>query len=605
MDKKRSGRGRKYQRSLALIMVILLTLSSWSIKVSATESSGTETSTETIDSAAGSETSTTPSKLSAAGSDNRTTASKISTASSDASTAEGEISSQDAAEGQEIEDCLEISALIAETWDDDYFGTIVLDANAGEAEVDGETEDISDICDYYTEADDGNLSEGDAEEVLTEYLDTLPEDSDLYTVEECDDGAYEITAPFQTKRLIVEAEALDDTYGAAQIYYNTEMGETILQFDTMEDTKEAYEELCLLYGSEDCYPDVVFAIDDITEATSSGTSSYSWGTAYMGMDTLKAEAEGKYGTVTVAILDTGIDKSNQLFQSRKISSKSYNFIGNNKNVTDKNGHGTHVAGIIADATPSNVRLMMLKITSSDGYSSLLTVKTALQYALKQDICVINMSIGFISASASSCTYLNSLINKAYRKGIPIVTAAGNSAINVSYCYPACNKKTIAVSALDQDGVIASYSNVGSRIDFCAPGTAIVSAKAGGKLVSMTGTSMAAPHITAAVTYLKMMQSNLSVTGVYNELKLLSVDLGSSGKDNYYGWGCPNLANLLTKGITYTSDVVTSGLTTPVIKSVKNSENGIKITWKKVSNAKKYYLYRKTGNGSYKRIKIIT
>lgn len=90
-------------------------------------------------------------------------------------------------------------------------------------------------------------------------------------------------------------------------------------------------------------------------------------------------------------------------------------------------------------------------------------------------------------------------------------------------------------------------------------------------MGMSGTSMSAPHITAAVAYLKMLQPNLSVQGVYNELRARSKDLGAAGKDIYFGWGCPILTNLLTTGILDRTNVVSTGnsLQAPVLKKVKN------------------------------------
>ncbi|HJC31709.1 MAG TPA: S8 family serine peptidase [Candidatus Anaerobutyricum faecale] len=518
---------------------------------------------------------------------------------------------------QEITDSQEMSEIISDTWDEDYFGSMVVDTEAGEVKIDGETETLPDGApgetdntqeESNTEEDGDQETAKESEQILEDYMDTLPEDN-IYDVEETDDGQYEITAPFQTKRLIVETSELQEDYGAEDIYYNTELGETILQFETEEETKAAFEALCEQYGEEKCYPDQVYYVDDILtdDAALSSGACYSWGVAYMGMNTLKAQAEGRYGAVTVAILDTGIDKSNFMFQSRNISSKSYNFIDNNKNVTDNHGHGTHVAGIIADATPSNVRFLILKISNSSGYSSLLTIKTALQYAVNQNVSVVNMSLGFVAANAMSVTYLNSLINKAYRKGIAICTAAGNNGVDVSFCYPACNSKTLAVAAFGPNERAASYSNHGSRIDFSAPGSEVVSAAAGGLLVGMSGTSMSAPHITAAVAYLKMLQPNLSVQGVYNELRARSKDLGAAGKDIYFGWGCPILTNLLTTGILDRTNVVSTGnsLQAPVLKKVKNVSGGIRIAWKKVKKADKYIIYRKKGNGSFKKIKTVS
>ena len=526
----------------------------------------------------------------------------------------------DAIDGQELTNSKEVSSLISDTWEEDYFGSITVDTEAGKVETDGETEKLDEVIQTPDASDGseenvtiqqhaaGEKDNAESDPLLEEYIDTLPEDT-LYTVEETENGEYEVTAPFQTKRLIVETMQLTDDYDATEVYYNTELNETILEFATEEDTKEAFDAICQKYGEESCYPDEIYYVDDILadDASLSSGTSYSWGTAYMGMNTLKAQAEGKYGAVTVAILDTGIDRSNFMFQSRTISPQSYNFIDANKNVSDNHGHGTHVAGIIADSTPSNVQFLILKISNSSGYSSLLTIKTALQYALNRNVSVVNMSLGFVGVNAMSITYLDSLINRAYRNGIAISCASGNNGVDVSYCYPACNSKTLAVSSFGQNERAASYSNHGSRIDFSAPGTGIVSAAANGFLVGMTGTSMAAPHITAAVAYLKMMQPNLSVPGVYHELQARCRDLGTPGRDEYFGWGCPILTNLLQEGILNANNVVApgSGTATPLLKKVKSTDDGIRVAWGKVKKADRYVIYRRKGNGSLKKVRTVS
>ncbi len=526
----------------------------------------------------------------------------------------------DAIDGQELTNSKEVSSLISDTWEEDYFGSITVDTEAGKVETDGETEKLDEVIQTPDASDGseenvtiqqhaaGEKDTAESDPLLEEYIDTLPEDT-LYTVEETENGEYEVTAPFQTKRLIVETMQLTDDYDATEVYYNTELNETILEFATEEDTKEAFDAICQKYGEESCYPDEIYYVDDILadDASLSSGTSYSWGTAYMGMTTLKAQAEGKYGAVTVAILDTGIDRSNFMFQSRTISPQSYNFIDANKNVSDNHGHGTHVAGIIADSTPSNVQFLILKISNSSGYSSLLTIKTALQYALNRNVSVVNMSLGFVGVNAMSITYLDSLINRAYRNGIAISCASGNNGVDVSYCYPACNSKTLAVSSFGQNERAASYSNHGSRIDFSAPGTGIVSAAANGFLVGMTGTSMSAPHITAAVAYLKMMQPNLSVPGVYHELQARCRDLGTPGRDEYFGWGCPILTNLLQEGILNANNVVApgSGTATPLLKKVKSTDDGIRVAWGKVKKADRYVIYRRKGNGSLKKVRTVS
>lgn len=503
----------------------------------------------------------------------------------------------------------QISGLISDTWEDDYFEKMIISPGSDSMEKDGEKERVSDEFD---------VSAARAKEItktersMDRYLDRQ---DGIYEVEKNDDGNLEVTAPYQTKRIVVENGEVEDTYGASHVLVNKADNETILQYNTEEDTESAFEELKQAYGESQCYLDKVVSIEQaamglpLSQEIVDGVDNYSWGNDYMGMSKLKKEA-ASYGytrKVTVAIVDTGINASNKMFKGRKISSQSYNFFDGNKNVKDVFGHGTHVSGIITDATPANVSLLVLRVANSQGQSSMLTIKIALQYAIAKKSDVINLSMGFIDANADVYNYLDTTIDKAYDKGIPISCAAGNQdtgGIDVKYCYPANYSKTIAVSAIDSHEQMADYSNRGKGIDFTAPGTGIISAdyKGVSTLRIMSGTSMAAPHITAAIAYLKMMQPNLSVKGVYRELKLYCKDLGKKGKDNDYGWGCPILTNLFKRGITNKKYIV---ILKPKLSSVSNKGSGIKVTWTKATGAASYYIYRRTKNGAWRKRAVVS
>ena len=294
---------------------------------------------------------------------------------------------------QDVTDYKQISALISDTWDDDYFEKMVITPGTDTMEKDGEQEQVSDTFDVSSSK---AKSITKSEEVLDNYLD---KQDGVYEVKENTDGDLEVTAPYQTKRLIVESDQVKDTCGASEVYVNEMDHETILQYDSEEKTEEAFQQLSRTYSS--CYPDKVVSIEDSTmglplsQGGENGQGTYSWGSDYMGLNELKKQAasSGYTRRVTVAVVDTGIDTSNVLFAGRKVSSQSYNFFGNNHNVQDTFGHGTHVSGIIADATPANVELLVLRVSNNEGKSSLLTIKTALQYAVSKNADVVNLSMG--------------------------------------------------------------------------------------------------------------------------------------------------------------------------------------------------------------------
>ena len=372
-------------------------------------------------------------------------------------------------------------------------------------------------------------------EEINQDINELVADS-LENVDEEDNSKY------QLMRIVVFADKLVKDYGASTVIENPEYHQYVLQFDTEADTKAAYQLISKETSYDGYFLDEVLTSDDVILA--SDFKSNSWGTYTMGLDKLATQAK-QYQVNTkikVAVIDTGVDKSHSILKGR-VDSSSYNLAENNTDLEDNLGHGTHVAGIVADSTPDNIKIMALKIFNSSNRSSTILILNALQYALEKGADVVNMSLGVdTNATNSTQNQLDVVIDKAYQLGIPIFAAAGNESRNVSQVYPASNSKTIAVSALDKSLAFdSSYSNYGAGIDFCAPGTDITSAQAGGGLLTQEGTSMAAPHMAAAGAMIKNLHKNYSVSQVYKVLQKYAKDLGSKGKDSYYGNGLVDLS----------------------------------------------------------------
>ena len=130
-------------------------------------------------------------------------------------------------------------------------------------------------------------------------------------------------------------------------------------------------------------------------------------------------------------------------------------------ITDTARMWRHYRGLNAEQCPvpcvKDIEQQRIFLSADD--------QDALQYALNRNVSAVNMSSVCVGVNAMSITYLDSLINRAYRNGIAISCASGNNGVDVSYCYPACNSKTLAVSSFGQNERAASYSNHGSRIDF--------------------------------------------------------------------------------------------------------------------------------------------
>jgi thermitase len=243
--------------------------------------------------------------------------------------------------------------------------------------------------------------------------------------------------------------------------------------------------------------------------------------------------------VVVALLDTGVDTEHPDLTANFVD--GWNFIDDNDNVTDVDGHGTMVCGIVAAITnnsigvagvASNVTIMPLKVISEAG-GSLIDISSAIIYAANHEADVIGMSLG--GAFTRGTRALKDAVNYAYQHGCVLVAAAGNNDTSELF-YPAAYDNVVAVSAIDEADEKASFSNYGDYIDFCAPGVNIVSTWKGGTYASGNGTSFAAPFVTGVVALMLSKYPALSNENVIETLRAQAVDLGDLGWDQFYGWG---------------------------------------------------------------------
>lgn len=254
-----------------------------------------------------------------------------------------------------------------------------------------------------------------------------------------------------------------------------------------------------------------------------------------------AWAEGYTGQgVKVAVLDTGISNHMELNISGGVSTVDYT-----RSWNDDNGHGTHVAGIIGSQpgiTSINgiditgvapaVNLYAVKVLSNIGFGNLLDILEGIDWAIANDMDIINMS--FTSATYSQI--LEQMINNAYQKGILIVAASGNDGLNSTVRYPARFNNVLAISSVDNSLTISNFSSIGDEIDFAAPGDDILSTYNQGDYVYESGTSQATPHVSGILALLKEKYPDYTNSELVALLRANSKDLGIVGKDPYYGYG---------------------------------------------------------------------
>ena len=248
---------------------------------------------------------------------------------------------------------------------------------------------------------------------------------------------------------------------------------------------------------------------------------------------------GEYGDdVVVAVMDTGIDYNHPDLKDRMWEGIGYNFVDNSNDPMDNDGHGTHVAGIVASVAP-NARLMALKVMEEEG-GRWVEVAQAIKFARDNGADIITMSFGGEQSPMARATQIQ--MNFAYQQGVLMVAAAGNDNTDRKM-YPAANEQVIAVSALDRNMDKASYSNYGDWIELAAPGgdgsERIISTIPGDSYGYKMGTSMACPFVTGVAALMMGAHPGMSNLEVREALREQAIDLGEPGKDPIYGYGLVN------------------------------------------------------------------
>ena len=271
--------------------------------------------------------------------------------------------------------------------------------------------------------------------------------------------------------------------------------------------------------------------------------------------------------VVVAVVDTGIAYENyrQLWVRYEIAPDlngtcfvdGYDFVNNDSHPNDDQGHGTHVAGTIAQTTNNNLGvaglsfsscLMPVKVLDARGSGTYADIAEGIIYAADKGASVINLSLG----GAHDSQILKNAVAYAYGKGVIVVAAAGNNGKS-ELLYPAAyNDYVISVGAVRFDETISPYSNYGTSLDLVAPGGDLSVDQNndgyGDGILQQTfnrhprdwgywfyeGTSMAAPHVSAVAA---MVISKGAETDKVREILAESAkDLGDPGRDNIYGYG---------------------------------------------------------------------
>lgn len=245
--------------------------------------------------------------------------------------------------------------------------------------------------------------------------------------------------------------------------------------------------------------------------------------------------------ITIAILDTGIDSTHPDLAGKIVS--GWNFYDNNSNTTDVNGHGTAVAGAAAASSNNGIgvsamagqaKIMPVRIASPEATAYGSTIAQGLTWAADRGVRVANISYANVPASST-------IINAAQymkNKGGLVIVAAGNSGKNEGFTP---TTSMIPVSATNSTDTKTSWSSFGNYVALSAPGINIWTTYRNASYGTAWGTSLASPVVAGAVALMMSANTKLKSTEIENLLFSTAKDLGTAGRDPYYGYGRVNAA----------------------------------------------------------------
>ena len=386
----------------------------------------------------------------------------------------------------------------------------------------------------------------------------------------------ELAEEFATARLIVKAEGEIDPLNAVSVaegYRDLH----ILQFADPADAAAAFEVYEAMEGVEWVQPDGIVTLSAESGPSPNGKvdpeekdeeaepeeetgaeaaelladpTFLSWGFGRYGdveyieeeemyapinginMTDLQSAVLSQYGgkksnlpSVTVAVLDSGVMDDHEFLDGYVLKDKGYDFINNDDWAYADHDHGTHVTGTVIDGTRAlgNVKILPVKVLDENGSGSDVQVSLGILYAAEQNVDVINMSLG-----GEGYSYMmREAVDMAVEHGVTVVVSAGNDNSDAAEQSPACFDNVICVASTTRYAELSDFSNYGEVVDVSAPGSGIYSSipydtadASAVKYATMSGTSMATPHASAAAALLLTAEPALTPAEV--ELRMEAV-----------------------------------------------------------------------------------
>lgn len=275
-----------------------------------------------------------------------------------------------------------------------------------------------------------------------------------------------------------------------------------------------------------------------------------WGVKLVGAPAVWSTTKGK--GVRVAVLDTGIDATHPDLRDGIAGAKD--FTGSHSGPADVQGHGTHCAGVIGArvngfgvvGVAPECSVLAGKVLGDDGSGSTRGIADGIDWAVSQGADVISLSLGGPDDSAD----IRAAVGRAVARGAIVVAAAGNDGPRGAVGYPGGLADCVCVAAVDQGKAVASFSSRGANVYVAAPGVNVLSTYPGSRLATMSGTSMATPHVAGLAALWVAANPQVSKAGrpaaFKAALRAACDDLPPAGRDGQSGFGFPAAGRLVAK-----------------------------------------------------------
>lgn len=292
--------------------------------------------------------------------------------------------------------------------------------------------------------------------------------------------------------------------------------------------------------------------------------------ANIAWDTLKGNS-----AILVAVVDTGICYNHPDLAENYVP-LGYDWVNDDSDPVDDHGHGTHCAGIIAASINNSigisgiaqVRIMTEKSFSPSGVGYEDDLANAIIHAADQGANIISCSWG----GSTDSQLIHDAIKYATNTGALVIAAAGNTGTNEKH-YPAAYPEVIAVTATNKKDSPTSFTTYGDWVDLAAPGASIYSTFLRNGYRSLSGTSMACPHVAGVAALVWSQYPTMNNEQVRNQLIHTADDLGATGFDVYYGYGRINARKAIAQTISLTGSKVINAPTNTIYFLHMNPSEG--------------------------------